>query len=290
MNHQDEQIVCADCGASFIFSGAEAAFYAERNLASPPKRCKPCRAARKERGQGAGGHAGGPRGGGGGGYAGGSRSGGGGGGYAGGPRGGGGYAGGPRGGDAPSRDRRPGGGGGGGDRPFQPRYTGDVNEYRSPMQDGAYYSQPAWGRGDARPGGGRGAPPRDDGNYRAPAFGGDAPRRGAVGRSEPRRSGPTRGAPLREVIATPRDAGRGPPREAGRGPQRDAPPRDAAAGEPRSQPRAAKARAQAEQFDITCKTCGGVAQVPFKPIEGRDVFCQPCYRARKPLRAAGDPT
>jgi CxxC-x17-CxxC domain-containing protein len=43
-------------------------------------------------------------------------------------------------------------------------------------------------------------------------------------------------------------------------------------------------------FDITCKTCGGVAQVPFKPIEGRDVFCQPCYRARKPLRAAGDPT
>lgn len=28
-------------------------------------------------------------------------------------------------------------------------------------------------------------------------------------------------------------------------------------------------------------TCGTVAQVPFKPIEGRDVFCQPCYRARR---------
>ena len=275
MNHQDEQIVCADCGASFIFSGAEAAFYAERNLASPPKRCKPCRAARKERGQGGGAPAGGSRGGGGG--------------YAGGPRGGGGgYAGGSRGGDAPSRDRRPGGGGGGGDRPFQPRYTGDVNEYRSPMQDGVYFSQPAWGRGDARPGGGRGAPPRDDGNYRAPAFGGDAPRRGGMGRGEPRRS-----APLREVIATPRDASRGAPRDASRGPQRDAgraPPRDAAAGEPRSRERVAKPRANAEVFDITCKTCGGVAQVPFKPIEGRDVFCQPCYRARKPLRAAGDPT
>ncbi len=23
------------------------------------------------------------------------------------------------------------------------------------------------------------------------------------------------------------------------------------------------------------------AQVPFKPLEGRQVFCQPCYKARK---------
>jgi CxxC-x17-CxxC domain-containing protein len=34
-------------------------------------------------------------------------------------------------------------------------------------------------------------------------------------------------------------------------------------------------------FSITCKSCGAEGQVPFKPIEGRDVFCQTCYRARK---------
>ena len=30
-----------------------------------------------------------------------------------------------------------------------------------------------------------------------------------------------------------------------------------------------------------CATCGAEAQVPFKPLEGRQVFCQACYRARK---------
>jgi CxxC-x17-CxxC domain-containing protein len=35
-------------------------------------------------------------------------------------------------------------------------------------------------------------------------------------------------------------------------------------------------------FNITCSSCGVATQVPFQPIEGRDVFCQPCYRARKP--------
>jgi CxxC-x17-CxxC domain-containing protein len=35
-------------------------------------------------------------------------------------------------------------------------------------------------------------------------------------------------------------------------------------------------------------TCGVEAQVPFKPIEGRDVFCQPCYRAR-PGKGAAPP-
>jgi CxxC-x17-CxxC domain-containing protein len=32
---------------------------------------------------------------------------------------------------------------------------------------------------------------------------------------------------------------------------------------------------------VTCAECGTQAQVPFKPIEGRQVFCQPCYKARK---------
>jgi hypothetical protein len=28
--------------------------------------------------------------------------------------------------------------------------------------------------------------------------------------------------------------------------------------------------------------------VPFKPLEGRQVFCQPCYRARKGAPAAAE--
>jgi hypothetical protein len=35
-------------------------------------------------------------------------------------------------------------------------------------------------------------------------------------------------------------------------------------------------------FDIVCGTCGGAARVPFRPVDGREVFCQACYRARKP--------
>jgi CxxC-x17-CxxC domain-containing protein len=184
--HRDEQIVCAMCGASFVFSAAEAAVYTERGLA-PPKRCRECRRARKEqRGQQD---------------------------------------------DAQRRvhdrglDARA-------VRPRAPRYTGDVNEYRSPMPDayaGAAWSAPPRARG-----------PRvlhDDGIYRAPSFGGESAARHAAPRGEP-------------------------PRRAGAGP-----------GARQSQSR--------PMFSITCKSCGSEGQVPFKPIEGRDVFCQTCYRARK---------
>ena len=40
-------------------------------------------------------------------------------------------------------------------------------------------------------------------------------------------------------------------------------------------------RPERPKYDITCAECGTQAQVPFKPLEGRQVFCQPCYRARK---------
>jgi CxxC-x17-CxxC domain-containing protein len=112
--HRDEQIHCADCGASFVFSADEAAVFVERGLA-PPKRCKDCRRARKERATQQGHKA---------------------------PR---------RQAAAPDHDRGgspaqagPGGHGAwnGRGRSQAPRYgapprryTGDVNEYRSPMQD-----------------------------------------------------------------------------------------------------------------------------------------------------------
>jgi CxxC-x17-CxxC domain-containing protein len=34
-------------------------------------------------------------------------------------------------------------------------------------------------------------------------------------------------------------------------------------------------------FSIHCNACGVEAQVPFKPAEGREVFCPTCYRARR---------
>jgi CxxC-x17-CxxC domain-containing protein len=62
----------------------------------------------------------------------------------------------------------------------------------------------------------------------------------------------------------------------------------------RSCRRARKQRASAPPsragFDITCATCGKPARVPFEPEAGRDVYCQPCYRARRcTLRADADP-
>jgi CxxC-x17-CxxC domain-containing protein len=109
-----------------------------------------------------------------------------------------------------------------------PRYTGDVNEYRSPMQDA--YSGTAGGWSVPSHFRSRGGPPlRDDGNYRAPSFHGE--RRPAAPRTPP---------------AEPRA--------------------------PRNRP----------MFAITCGSCGAAGEVPFKPVEGRDVFCQACYRARKP--------
>jgi CxxC-x17-CxxC domain-containing protein len=120
------------------------------------------------------------------------------------------------------------------------------------------------GRPQGRPGGpGAGAP--------APAWGrmgGDAPR-------APRFSGPSHGhagsAPRGRFGDNRPQAPRA-PREAVHA---DKPAPEAAAARP---PKAKKPR---PAFDVTCIQCGTAAQVPFKPIEGRDVFCQPCYRARR---------
>lgn len=241
-NHRDEHIACADCGASFLFSAAEAAVFEERGLAAP-KRCKDCRRARKDRNQSGGAPARGPRG----------------------PRNG------QPGHDAAARGPRPNGGrprmgqggprGGDGQRGAPrygtPRYTGDVNEYRSPMQDGGWqashnvYRAPAGGNGwqqqqqpRAPRRGGPGVYRHDDGQYRAPSGHVDGPQ--SYGRQDrPRRPAPGNG--------------NGNGNEAG----------------PRRRP-------QGETFSITCDSCGTRAEVPFKPAEGREVFCQPCYRARKP--------
>ena len=54
MEYQDRQITCADCAQPFVFSAGEQEFYARKGFKEEPKRCKPCRDARKARREGGG--------------------------------------------------------------------------------------------------------------------------------------------------------------------------------------------------------------------------------------------
>lgn len=47
---QDKVIKCSDCGAEFVHSSADQAFYKERGFSNEPKRCPACRRARKSSG------------------------------------------------------------------------------------------------------------------------------------------------------------------------------------------------------------------------------------------------
>lgn len=35
-----------------------------------------------------------------------------------------------------------------------------------------------------------------------------------------------------------------------------------------------------EMFDVTCSDCGQPTQVPFRPTEGKPVYCRECYAKR----------
>ncbi len=37
-----------------------------------------------------------------------------------------------------------------------------------------------------------------------------------------------------------------------------------------------------EMHKATCSECGQECEVPFKPTEGKPVYCKECYRKRKP--------
>ena len=37
-----------------------------------------------------------------------------------------------------------------------------------------------------------------------------------------------------------------------------------------------------EMFNVKCSDCGVETQVPFKPTEGRPVYCRDCYQKHKP--------
>lgn len=43
----DKNLTCRDCGAEFVFTEGEQAFYAEKGFDNEPTRCLECRRARK---------------------------------------------------------------------------------------------------------------------------------------------------------------------------------------------------------------------------------------------------
>ena len=47
MSFQDKSIQCCDCGTTFTFSAGEQEQFASRGYTNEPKRCPPCRQARK---------------------------------------------------------------------------------------------------------------------------------------------------------------------------------------------------------------------------------------------------
>ncbi len=47
MSFEDKSIQCSDCGATFTFSAGEQEQFATRGYTNEPKRCLPCRQARK---------------------------------------------------------------------------------------------------------------------------------------------------------------------------------------------------------------------------------------------------
>ncbi len=45
--YTDETLTCKDCGAEFVFTAGEQAFYAEKGFTNKPVRCKECRDKKK---------------------------------------------------------------------------------------------------------------------------------------------------------------------------------------------------------------------------------------------------
>ncbi|MCX8130561.1 MAG: zinc-ribbon domain-containing protein [Clostridia bacterium] len=57
----DKTLVCKDCGAEFIFTEGEQAFYKEKGFENEPQRCNDCRKARKQQRRPSNGFGGGNR-------------------------------------------------------------------------------------------------------------------------------------------------------------------------------------------------------------------------------------
>ena len=65
MVYQDRTLTCVECGVPFTFSADDQQYHAEKGYENEPKRCHPCRQARRSQrygdGFGGGGYSRGPR-------------------------------------------------------------------------------------------------------------------------------------------------------------------------------------------------------------------------------------
>lgn len=59
MNYQDKSLTCSDCSTAFTFSAQEQENFAIKGYTNEPKRCLPCRDARKAQQNGGGSFGGG---------------------------------------------------------------------------------------------------------------------------------------------------------------------------------------------------------------------------------------
>lgn len=48
MPYTDKSITCRDCGADFLFTAGEQAFYQEKGFQHPPSRCPSCRSQKRQ--------------------------------------------------------------------------------------------------------------------------------------------------------------------------------------------------------------------------------------------------
>ena len=48
MSFTDKSILCPDCGTTFTFTSGEQEFFASKGFTNDPKRCQPCRQAKKQ--------------------------------------------------------------------------------------------------------------------------------------------------------------------------------------------------------------------------------------------------
>ena len=54
MAYEDIMLKCCDCSSDFEFTASEQEFYEQKGLTNQPKRCKPCRNAKKNSSRGGG--------------------------------------------------------------------------------------------------------------------------------------------------------------------------------------------------------------------------------------------
>lgn len=55
MPFDDKTLNCVECNTDFIFTSSEQQFYQEKGFSNEPRRCPPCRRARKQQGSSEGG-------------------------------------------------------------------------------------------------------------------------------------------------------------------------------------------------------------------------------------------